>query len=138
MSFVIDASLALSWFFEDEQTMSGMKLLEQVALTGALVPGHWRLEMANALQMSMRRGRVNKSFRGDALHRLANFPIEVDSETDAVAWQGTLTLADRHQLTVYDAAYLELALRRGLPIATRDQQLARAAKDSGVKALPTD
>ncbi len=135
---VIDASLALSWLFEDVQTVQGMRLLHQVSQSGALVPSLWRLETANALQMSLKRGRCNFAFRDFALLRLGELPIEVDSETDKQAWTTTLHLSERHNITVYDATYLELALRRGLPLATRDRHLAKAAVDSGVTVLPTD
>lgn len=134
---VIDASLALSWLFEDEQTVQGMRLLDQVAHSAALVPSLWRLETANALQTALKRRRCNSAFRDLALLRLGELAIEVDFETDAHAWTTTLHLSERHNITVYDAAYLELALRRGVPLATRDQDLAKAAVDSGVTVLPT-
>lgn len=135
---VIDASLAISWMFEDEQTIQGMRLLHEVAQSGALVPSLWRLETANALQMAVKRGRCDTLFRDSVLKRLRLLTLEVDSETDAQAWSTTLHLSDRYRLTVYDAAYLELALRRGLPLASRDQDLVKAALASGVTVLPTD
>lgn len=138
MTCVIDASVTLSWLIRDEHTLADDQLFERVAYSGASVPSLWRLEVANALQIAVRRNRIDVSSRDLALESLGKFRIEVDTETDDRAWTTTLQLADRHKLTVYDAAYLELALRRDLPIATRDQQLARAAKDSGVSVLPTD
>lgn len=137
MNFVIDASLALSWFFKDEQTPASMKLLEQVSQTGAVVPSLWRLEVANGLQVSIKRGRIDPTYRDASLASLKILPIEVDSETDAQAWEATLQLAERHKLTLYDAAYLELARRRHLPIATRDDQLADAARAASLVVLPT-
>jgi predicted nucleic acid-binding protein len=134
---VIDASLTLSWIFQDERTIAGMKLLDEISQDGAIVPALWRLEIANALQMAVKRGRISVALRDHALRRFEQLPIEVDSETDGQAWRGTLQLSDHHRLTLYDAAYLELALRRGLPIATRGQDLENAAQVAGVIVLPT-
>ena len=137
MACLIDASLTLSWFFKDEQTPASMKVLGEVADAGAVVPAHWRLEVANGLQMSIKRGRIDHAYRDASLARLQRLPIEVDSETDAQAWDGTLRLAERHQLTPYDAAYVELALRRKVPIATRDNKLAEAARLVFLVVVPT-
>jgi predicted nucleic acid-binding protein len=98
-----------------------------------VVPAHWRLEVGNALLMAERRGRI-RAGRVDAVWRLlAALPIEVDAETNARAWEGAAELARRHGLTLYDAAYLELAARRRLPLATFDGALVRAA---GVERVP--
>jgi predicted nucleic acid-binding protein len=135
---VIDASLTISWMFKDKQTTRGMELLNQVAQSGALVPTLWGLETANALQMAVKRGRCNSLYRDSVLQRLGLLAIKVDSETDRYAWSTTLRLSDRHRLTVYDAAYLELALRWSLPLASRDLDLVKAARESGVSILPSD
>lgn len=135
MSFVLDASLTLSWYFADERTPAADGLLDRVAEQGAHVPTLWRLEVANALQVSMRRKRLDAPFRDNALAQLARMPITVDSDTDTYAWSTTLHLADRFQLTLYDAAYLELAQRRHLPLATLDQPLRAAAGALGVDVL---
>jgi predicted nucleic acid-binding protein len=95
----------------------------------------WRSEIANALQMNVRRGRHGADFRDAALSNLAWFPIHVDAQAEPDAWLGALQLADRHRLTVYDAAYLELALRRRLPLATLDRDLRAAAEGEGVELL---
>ena len=137
MSCVIDASLALSWFFHDEQTAASMNLLGQVSDNGSFVPALWRLEVANAFQVSIKRGRISHAYRDSSLATLQSLPIEVDSETEAQAWESTLRIADRFQLTLYDAAYLELALRRHLPIATRDDKLADAARAASLVVIPT-
>lgn len=115
MSLVLDASLALSWYFEDERTPAADALLDQVANAGAVVPALWRLEVANGFQTAVRRRRVDLAFRDKALAELALMPIAVDPDTDKYAWTSSLHLADRFQITLYDAAYLELAQRRGLP-----------------------
>jgi predicted nucleic acid-binding protein len=133
----IDASVTLSWLLQDEHTRRSELLFTQVSDTGAIVPSHWCLEVANALQVAVKRRRIDVLSRDKALTSLQKFQIEVDSETNEQAWAGTLQLADRYHLTLYDAAYLELALRRCVPLATRDRDLAEAASRSGVTLLPT-
>jgi predicted nucleic acid-binding protein len=137
VTFVIDASVAISWLFADEQTLLSMNLLQQVSGTGAIVPSLWRLEIASALQTGIKRKRIDAPYRDAAIQKLLSLPIETDPDTNDYAWTSTLRLADIHQITVYDASYLELALRRGLPLATRDDQLAAAAGRAGAILLPT-
>ena len=105
---------------------------------GAWVPAFWRLEVANVLEMNVRRGRHPAAFRDAALADLAALPIAVDAETDRQAWGATLRLAARHRLTLYDAAYLELAQRRGLPLATLDRELRVAGTAEGVILLGSE
>jgi predicted nucleic acid-binding protein len=109
--------------------------LEKVSDLGAVVPSLWRLEVANVLTISMRRGRCDAGFVERSLTRLSQMMITVDDATDAQAWHTTLRLAWEHGLTIYDASYLELALRRNLPIATCDKALARAAQSSGIEVI---
>ena len=135
MSLVLDPSLALSWYFEDERTARSDALLDQVVDQGAVVPALWRLEIANGFQMAIRRKRIDPAFRDGALAALATMEIIVDPDTDNNAWTTTLHLSDRFQLTVYDAAYLELAQRRRLPLASLDQPLCRAAAALGLTVL---
>jgi predicted nucleic acid-binding protein len=135
VSLVLDASLTLSWFFKDERTAGAEAVLTQVTETGAVVPGLWRLEVANGLQMALRRGRIDAAFRDAALTQLARLSIAADPDTDACAWTATLQLADRFRLTLYDAAYLELAQRRRLPLATLDKELRDAGPALGVALL---
>jgi len=118
MSPVLDASLTLSWYFEDERTEAGDALMTQVAVGGAVVPILWRYEVANGLHMAVRRKRVDAAYRDASLADLRRFPITVDRGDDVSIWSATLSLADRFGLTIYDAAYLELADRRALPLAT--------------------
>lgn len=94
-----------------------------------------RLEVANVLEMGVRKGRSNPAFRDAALADLALLPIAVDQETDRHAWESTTKLAARHRLTLYDAAYLELTRRRGLPLATLDSELRLAATVEQVALL---
>ena len=124
--------MALSWYFEDECSPAADALLDRVAEDGAVVPSLWRLEIANGLQIALRRGRINRAFRDRTLAELGRMGITTDPDTDSYAWTNTLQLADRFQLTVYDAAYLELAQRRSLPLATLDKPLRAAAGTLGI------
>jgi predicted nucleic acid-binding protein len=130
---VIDSSIALSWCLPDEDGMD--QIQQEVAVSGATAPAHWPLEVANALLMAERRQRINAAFRNAALRDLAALPIVLDTETSARAWHETLTLAEGYRLTAYDAAYLELAQRRALPLATLDAELRVAAHATGVMLL---
>ncbi len=132
MSLVLDSSATLAWIYSDETTEAIRQLFDSVADTGALVPALWRLEVANSLTVAVRRGRIDAEFRQAALDDLALLDITTDAHTDAHAWAETLLLADRFGLTVYDAAYLELARRRALPLATLDQDLSAAASALGI------
>ena len=99
------------------------------------MPALWRLEVANVLEMGVRRKRHNAAFRDSTLADLSLLPIQLDPETATHAWSETLKLAVKHQLTLYDGAYLELALRRGLPLASVDHDLRAAAKAENLALL---
>ena len=135
MSLVIDSSATLAWIYSEESTPSIFEVLARVADRGAWVPGLWKLEVANVLQMGVRHGRHDAAFREATLADLALLPISVDPETDRHAWSGTMLLAERHKLSLYDAAYLELAQRRGIPLATLDTELRQAASAEGMIVL---
>jgi predicted nucleic acid-binding protein len=135
MNLVLDASITLAWCYEDETTEAVQRSFDIVRTNGAWVPVLWLWEVANLLQMNVRRGRHNAKFRDRALADLALFPIKEDAEAGRQAWSGSLILAERHSLTVYDAAYLEVALRRGLPLATLDRDLRRAASAEKIQVL---
>lgn len=135
MSIVLDSSIAIAWAYASETTQAIDDVFQQVRRSGAWVPGLWRLEVANVLEMSVRRKRHDSDFRDATLADLAQLSIQVDSDTDQHAWGATLRLAERHRLTLYDAAYLELALRRNLPLATLDEDLRRGAKADKVSLL---
>jgi predicted nucleic acid-binding protein len=132
---VIDSSVALSWCFEGERTDVTAALLYQVAETGAMVPTLWRLEVANGLQVAVRRGRIDAAYRDASIADLRTLAIAVDPETDRQAWSETLQLAGRLRLTLYDAAHLELAQRRQLPLASLDRDLHIAGNALGVPLL---
>jgi predicted nucleic acid-binding protein len=135
MSLVLDSSATLAWIYSDEVTDGIRRLFDTVANTGAFVPALWRLEVANSLTIAVRRGRVDAEFRRAALDDLALLDITTDNQTDTHAWAETLQLADRFRLTLYDAAYLELAHRRGVPLATLDQDLSAAASALSLRVL---
>lgn len=135
MSFVLDSSIALAWVYHGETTDEIRNLFDQIIQIGAWVPSLWRLEVANVLEMGVRRRRHDANFRDSTLDDLALLPIQVDEETDRHAWAETLQLAGRHRLTLYDAAYLELALRREMPLATLDEDLRRAAISENIPVM---
>lgn len=123
MSLVLDSSITLAWIYSDETTPAIRHVFDEVIAGGAWVPAIWRLEVGNVLEISVRRGRNDTSFRDASLADLALLPVTPDPETERHAWGATARLAERHRLTLYDACYLELALRRGLPLATLDRDL---------------
>ena len=138
MSLVLDSSATLAWIYSDEVTEGIRQLFDSIADTGAFVPALWRLEVANSLTIAFRRGRIDAEFRRAALDDLALLDITTDSHTDTHAWAETLQLADRFRLTMYDAAYLELAHRRGVPLATLDEDLSAAALALGLRVLGSE
>lgn len=127
MSLVLDSSVTLAWVYGGETTPAILHVLELVSDTGAWVPSLWPLEVANILEMGVRRNRHDAAFRDATLADLALLPVSIDTDTARHAWGATLRLAERHRLTLYEAANLELALRRGLPLATLDTELRAAA-----------
>ena len=135
MSLVLDCSVVAAWVFADETTEAVKQVFEQLCDSAGWVPSLWRLEVGNVLEMSVRRGRCDRAFLAATLTDLEQLPIKEDSETYVRAWGDTLGLASRHKLTTYDAAYLELAIRRGLPLATLDNELRIAAKLESVPLL---
>lgn len=116
MSIVLDCSATLAWFLEDEQTAATGELLQRVAGSSAVVPSLWRLEIANGLRTALRRGRITAEYRDAALADPGALDRTVDAETDRHAWSATVRLANGFRLATYDAAYLELAQRRNLPL----------------------
>lgn len=136
MNLVLDSSLCLAWCFEDERTPAALAVRERVIDAGAVVPPLWRYEVANALLMAQRRRRIDEPRRTALLQMLDEFGIEEDHAPEGDPWAATVRLADLYQLTVYDAAYLELAQRRRLPLATLDDALRAAAGRAAVAVLP--
>lgn len=132
MPFVLDASMAASWAFEDDNSTPAQQVLGTLTTDYAIVPALWWFEMLNIMAVNERRGRLSAAAAAEFLSLLYNLDIEVDHRPDHAT---VLSLARRYRLTGYDAAYLELALREGLPLATLDRELVRAAASVGV-ALP--
>ena len=132
MSLVIDASVALAWVFGDERHDTAWQIVERLREGPAWVPAHFHLEVGNGLLTGLRRGRLTADQARTAVVALGALPIEVDVDTSSRALSECWSLAARHGLTTYDAAYLELAIRRGLPLATLDERLASAARAEGV------
>jgi predicted nucleic acid-binding protein len=138
VTLVLDSSTTLAWIYGEEISGPIRRVFDAVAKEGAFVPALWRMEVANSLTMAVRRGRINADFRRASLADLALLDITADQYTDFNAWSETLSLADRFQLTTYDAAYLELAARRSLPLATLDGELRTAATALGLHLLGGD
>lgn len=134
--FVLDCSIAVAWLFNDEAWPETDALLGRLRDGGALVPGHWRLELGNVLTQAERRNRIAGAQIAAYLDLLDRLPIVTDAETERRALREILTLARTENLTTYDAAYLELAMRRNVQLATRDRALIRAARGIGVETLP--
>jgi predicted nucleic acid-binding protein len=135
MAFVVDASVTLAWYFPDEASDKTDSLRERLVAEGVHVPAHWSLEVTNALLAARHRGRIKPREMKQVLRDLRRLAEEVDPETERMAWSATVDLAEQYRLTTYDAAYLELALRKALPLATLDAALAAAAGKAGVAVL---
>lgn len=126
---VLDASIAAAWLFDDESAPSANSLLISLREWEAVVPQHWHLEVRNALIVGERRGRIRPDEVDERLIDLGTLPVRTDSEPD---FDAALRLARFHGLSFYDAVYLELARRQGLPLATLDADLGAAAVVEGV------
>ena len=135
MSFVLDASITLAWYFDDERTEASDAVLDRVTETGAIAPALWRYEVANGLQTAFRRKRIDRGHRDASLAELRLLPIEVDRVGENSVWTAMLDFADRFKLTIYDAAYLEVAARRRLPLATGDRALRAAARGLEIELI---
>lgn len=136
MSFVLDNSVTMRWFFGDGSPRDiayASRILDAMKADEAVVPGLWGLEVANVLARAESTGLVSEARSETFIGMLQKLDISVDPATPAHALAATLQLARRHKMSAYDAAYLELALRTGLPLATLDEQLLKAARKAGVK-----
>lgn len=134
-AFIIDCSVTMAWCFASEATSSTSKIQERLDKEVALVPAHWFLEVTNVLAMAERRKRITAAQATTFLSFLETMDIEVDAEGPGRAFAHVLPLCRSQGLTAYDAAYLELALRRGVPIASLDDDLRASAKALGVDVL---
>lgn len=129
---VIDSSVAVAWCFGDEQDEYSQSILDALRSVPAVVPALWHLEVANTLLVGERRKRSTQADTVQWLNFLASLAIAVDDETHLRAFSDTVNLGRTHGLSAYDAAYLELAMRRGLPLASLDEKLKSAAQTVGV------
>jgi predicted nucleic acid-binding protein len=134
-AFVLDCSVAVTWCFEDEATPATDALLDRLDAETAAVPGLFPLELGNVLVMAERRRRIHAARIAEFLAFLGDLSVAVDHATPERALRESLALTRRERLSTYDAAYLELAMRLGVPLATRDQPLRRAAARTGTQVL---
>lgn len=136
-ALVIDGSTALGFLMQDEQHPDALKSLAIIESgTPTFVPAHWCVEVANGLVMAERRKRASQADITEALNLVAALPVIEDDKTARRVGSDTAALARQYALTIYDAAYLELAMRRGASLATSDHALAQAAKAAGVTIFP--
>lgn len=130
--FVLDGSITLAWLFHDEKDPYADAIVGKLPRLEMLVPRLWHLEIANVLLVGERRGRCTQADVTTWLSFLSGLPVVVDRDTKARAWSDTIPLGRQYGLSAYDAAYLELALREGVPLATLDARLEAAATAAGV------
>ncbi len=134
-SLVLDASVAMAWCFQNEATPATAELLDRMASEAAAVPAWWYLEVANVLALAERRQRITAAEVAGFIALLGTFDLVIDDQAPQRVFTALLPLCRSHGLTSYDVAYLDLALRERLPLATLDQQLANAAATLGIEVL---
>lgn len=140
MNFVLDNSVVMRWLFGDGKPLSARyasEVLDAMLAANAIVPGVWGVEVANVISRAEAQNLITEARSEAFLEMLAGVAIEVDEASAHHALSSVLNLARRYKLSAYDAAYLELALRQGVALATLDTDLRRAAKKAGVKILLT-
>ena len=133
--FVLDASVAVAWCFDDESTPAAWALLDRLRSAPGHVPALWALEIGNVLLGAERRRRITQARAVEFLGILGDLDIRVEPDAPGRAFRDVLPLAREQRLTTYDATYLELAMRLGLPLATKDTALVRAAKALRITTL---
>ena len=134
-SLIIDCSITMAWCFADEATVETARVQDRLIAEAAVVPSHWFLEVVNVLVMAEKRKRITAADATNFLHLLAALDIQTDHETSARAFDHLPPLCRSHGLTSYDAAYLDLAVRRRLPLASLDDDLRQAAIGLGIQVL---
>jgi len=135
MPFVLDCSMTLAWVFADEASASTDALRESLLTESAIVPVLWPVEVGNVLLVALRRGRITEDDRARIREDLLALPIDIEPVSCDRVWDAVLSVANESNLSVYDAMYLELALRLKLPLATLDKSLAAAGKAAGVEVI---
>ncbi len=136
--FVVDNSIVMAWCFADEASAYADAILDRLASTEALVPAIWPLEVGNVLLVAERHNRLSEADSARFVALLDELPLTVEQEVPQRALGEILMLAREHRLSTYDASYLDLAMRSGLPIATLDAGLRRAAKACQVPLFASD
>jgi predicted nucleic acid-binding protein len=134
-TLIVDCSIVLAWCFADESTDQTRDVQQRMEAEAAVVPGHWFLEVVNVLAMAEKRSRISTNDSMEFVRQLLILDIQADWEFSSRAFDHVLPLSRNHALSSYDAAYLELALRRQLPLATLDDALRQAATSLGVQVL---
>jgi predicted nucleic acid-binding protein len=132
---IVDASAFGPLILPDEDSDVIPEMLAALRAGNAIAPQHWPLEIANLMRMAVRRKRLDVHEFPEILSKLRGAMVKIDTETSSEAWGGTLMLATRYDLTAYDAAYLELAVRTGFPLATLDKALSNAAIAENIRVL---
>jgi predicted nucleic acid-binding protein len=135
MSWIVDCSVAMTWCFEDQADARTEVLLDRTEIEPFVVPLHWSLEVTNVLRTAVKRGRLTESQSTKKAAALMSLPMRFDLLTHQVAFTTTFQLAQKYNLTSYDAAYLELAIRLGAALATNDESLIIAAKKTGISLI---
>lgn len=129
---VLDASVALTWCFEDETTEASIRLLDEMKRCTIVVPALWHVELANTLVQGAKRGRINDAAIAEFDHLIRDLTVQTDHGPSQSGLAPLVNLARRHGLSAYDALYLELAMRLNATLATHDTALRRAAEAAGV------
>ncbi len=132
MPFVLDCSMAMSWCFSDERTDYSDRVLASLQVDEAIAPSLWILEVLNVLLVAERTKRLKEADSSRFLQLLSELPISEVAQSSENESRMILTLARQHNLSSYDASYLELAIREGVPMATQDRRLIKACRKSGV------
>ena len=132
MAFVLDASIAACWAFDDEDHPVAALALERIRVDEAIAPSLWWFEVRNTLIVNERRGRLNEADTTIFLRELSRFGVTIDREPQEAS---ILAFARQHRLTIYDASYLELAQREAIPLASLDNDLRKAASALGVALI---
>ena len=135
MPFVVDASVTMSWCFEDGATSYTESVLERLRGSSAVAPAIWPLEVANILLLGERRGRIPRAKTESFVRVLQELRVSAEDKPTATVFGAVLQIGREYGLTSYDASYLELAMRRGLSLATLDHHLADAATRAGVSLV---
>jgi predicted nucleic acid-binding protein len=134
VTFVVDASVVLAWSFDDEQSVYAETVVGRMLTEGGIAPAHWPLEVANAIRSAERRGRIASTDIPKVLALLQGLPVEI-VPVELGTSLGLLEMAGAHDLSIYDAVYVELAAFRGLDLATIDERVAAACRTVGVPLI---